>query len=70
MNLLDLIFPKKCVGCGRVGEYFCAECIKNIKQTELVCPKCERMSLGGLVHPVCRRRFGLNGLWSLEFGGL
>jgi competence protein ComFC len=65
MNLLDLFFPKKCVGCGKLGSYFCDECIKNIEQTELVCPKCERMSLGGVVHPVCRRRLGLEGLWSL-----
>ncbi len=31
----------------------------------MVCPFCERASLGGLVHPVCRRKFGLDGLWSL-----
>lgn len=65
MNLLDFLFPKKCVGCGKVGRYFCSECINNISQSELVCPFCERASVGGLVHPVCRRKFGLDGLWSL-----
>ncbi len=65
MNLLDIFFPKKCVGCTRVGSYFCLECKNKIKQTELVCPFCERPSLGGLTHPICKRKLGLDGLWSL-----
>lgn len=65
MNLLDFLFPKKCVGCGQTGGYFCATCILDIKQTDLVCPFCERLSLGGVVHPVCKRKYGLDGLWSL-----
>lgn len=65
MNLLDLLFPKRCVGCSELGLYFCQDCIKDIKQTELVCPFCERNSIGGAVHPVCIRKFGLDGLWSL-----
>jgi len=28
--ILDLIFPKKCYGCGRTGEYLCSKCQKNI----------------------------------------
>ena len=63
--LLDFLFPKKCVGCGNEGSYFCQECVRNIKQTDLVCPKCERPAVGGQTHPICRRRFGLDGLWSL-----
>lgn len=65
MNLLDLLFPKTCVGCKKFGSYFCEDCTKEIKQTELVCPFCERASLGGVVHSVCKRKFGLDGLWSL-----
>ena len=66
MNLiLDLFFPKKCVGCKRFDTYFCQDCIRNIKQSDLVCPKCEKLAVGGQTHPVCRRRFGLDGLWSL-----
>lgn len=63
--LLDLLFPKTCVGCGKYGIYFCPQCVQKITQTDLVCPRCERLSLGGLTHPVCRRRFGLDGLWFL-----
>lgn len=66
MNLiLDLFFPKKCVGCKKFDTYFCSVCISNIKQSDLVCPKCEKPAVGGQTHPVCRRRFGLDGLWSL-----
>lgn len=70
MNLiLDFLFPKKCVGCRKIGSYFCTDCIQNIKQTDLVCPKCERLSIGGVTHLACRRRFGLDGLWSLGIYG-
>lgn len=63
--ILDFLFPKTCINCGKFGSYLCADCIKEIRQTELVCPFCERPSLGGVVHAVCKRRFGLDGLWSL-----
>lgn len=63
--ILDILFPKKCVGCKKEGAYFCGDCITDIKQTDLVCPKCERLAIGGQTHPVCRRKFGLDGLWSL-----
>mgnify|MGYP001570237246 FL=1 len=66
MNLiLDLLFPKKCVGCKKEGSYFCQDCIRNILQTDLVCPRCDRLAVGGQTHPICRRRFDLDGLWSL-----
>lgn len=65
MNLLDILFPKTCVGCDKIGVYFCPRCIQDIKQTDLVCPFCERPSIGGVTHPVCQRKYGLDGLWSL-----
>ena len=66
MNLiLDLLFPKRCVGCGKFDSYFCSDCVSNIMQADLVCPKCERPAVGGQTHPICRRHFGLDGLWSL-----
>ncbi len=63
--ILDILFPKKCVGCKKNGSYFCQDCISNILQTDLVCPKCERLAVGGQTHPICQRKFGLEGLWSL-----
>jgi len=66
MNLIfDLFFPKRCVGCGKFDTYFCQDCVRNIKQEDLVCPKCEKPAVGGATHPICRRPYGLDGLWSL-----
>ncbi len=63
--ILDILFPKKCVGCKRTGSYFCQDCVRNILQTDLVCPKCEKLAIGGQTHPICFRKFSLDGLWSL-----
>ena len=63
--ILDILFPKKCIGCGKSDTYFCPECVANIKQGDLVCPRCEKLAVGGQTHPICRRKFGLDGLWSL-----
>jgi competence protein ComFC len=66
MNLfLDILFPKKCVGCGKYGTYLCRDCILNIKQDDLVCPQCEKPALGGQTHQICRRKYTMDGLWSL-----
>lgn len=34
-------------------------------QADLVCPGCEDLAVGGQTHPICKRRFSLDGLWSL-----
>lgn len=65
MSLLNLLFPKRCCGCKRFGSYFCRECILSIIQAGLVCPACEKPSIGGETHPLCQRKYGLDGLWSL-----
>ncbi len=65
MIFFNFFFPKFCVGCRKVGTYFCEKCIHSIAQSELVCPGCERLSIGGAVHPFCTRTYGLDGLWSL-----
>lgn len=65
LNLLDLLFPKLCVGCGKWGSYFCPQCIQNITQNDLICPQCKRLAIGGATHPGCRRKYNLDGLWSL-----
>lgn len=63
--LAELFFPKKCVGCKRFGTFFCKDCISNIKQGDLVCPICEKFAVGGQTHPLCKSKYGLDGLWSL-----
>lgn len=61
--VLDFIFPKKCVSCGKFGDYICAACFSKIEFIKHpVCPVCERQAIGGRTHPGCRKRFGLDGL--------
>ncbi len=62
MNILDLLFPKFCVGCRRVGAYICKFCFDKIVFNQSSCPICRRMSLGGKTHPYCQTRYGLDGL--------
>lgn len=36
MNLLDLIFPKKCLECGKVGKYICDICCSKVRPFNLL----------------------------------
>lgn len=67
MSVLDIIFPKRCVGCGKMGKYFCNRCrasIRVIESNEPICPMCERPAIGGVTHPRCQTRYSLDGLTS------
>jgi competence protein ComFC len=67
VSILDCIFPKRCVGCGKIGNYFCPACrasIRPIATNELICPMCGRRAFEGVVHPMCRTRYCLDGLTS------
>lgn len=70
MNILDFIFPKRCVGCGKIGKYICNSCKKLIipvAPNECVCPVCERRALAGITHPRCRGRYTPDGLTSFFY---
>lgn len=63
MSILDFIFPKKCVNCGKLGFYICADCIKRIEFVEApICPVCQRQAVEGRTHPGCESRYSLDGL--------
>ncbi|OGE05826.1 hypothetical protein A3I53_00700 [Candidatus Curtissbacteria bacterium RIFCSPLOWO2_02_FULL_40_13b] len=63
VGFLDLLFPKRCVNCGRLGGYLCRECFSKIEYVDKpVCPVCQRQAVGGKTHPGCRKPYGLDGL--------
>lgn len=62
ITLIDLIFPRRCVGCGKFGQYICLNCKKSIQFLDQKCPECDRPAIDGLTHPVCKRPYGLDGL--------
>jgi competence protein ComFC len=67
VSVLDFLFPKRCLGCGRIGTYFCLRCrtkIRHIALNEPVCPVCGRLAIDGTTHPVCRTRYVPDGLTS------
>ena len=72
MSLWELLFPKRCVECGAVGRYLCANCLNRVKvQDTQKCPSCCKPSVYGLTHSRCVKSFGMNGLVSVfEYGGV
>lgn len=67
MSLLDLLFPKFCVGCGRWGRYICDTCkktIRPIEQNEMICPVCEKKAIDGMTHLKCQTKYTIDGLIS------
>jgi competence protein ComFC len=65
MNLLDLVFPKTCLGCGRGGAYICSDCLALVRIAQPICPYCERASIDGVTHTRCQKKFGIDGLISI-----
>lgn len=72
MNLLDLIFPKRCVGCKAFGAYICTDCFSRIAFFEKpICLVCQRPAVSGLTHPVCTTRYTIDGTFiSLVYSGV
>ena len=62
MNIVDLIFPKICVGCGGEGEYICKKCQERLIRPESICPMCCKPSLDGWTHVRCKKRYGMERL--------
>lgn len=66
--LKEILFPKVCFGCGRLGSYFCLHCAKKLKTVKKdTCPYCQKWSFFGLTHFQCQRKLGLNGLKSFYY---
>jgi len=57
-NLLEIIFPTRCVSCGRGGNLLCPDCESKLVPLEsLSCIVCGRPAVGGITHPICRSRW-------------
>jgi ComF family protein len=47
-NILDYIFPRKCLNCGREEGYLCSVCREQIKLlVRQCCPNCRRLETDG-----------------------
>lgn len=62
-NILDVLFPIECIGCGFEGKWICDECFLSIKiRHEEICPICERESENSAICFGCRNKTYLKGL--------
>lgn len=64
-QILDLLFPKSCVSCGKGGTFLCLACRqKMLSLATSICPMCERSCIDSKTHPGCLTRYSLDGLTS------
>lgn len=53
--LLDLLFPKTCLGCGSISQYLCDNCTLKIKRHKQICIACSQPSKDGITHTYCKK---------------
>lgn len=62
MGFLDLIFPKYCVNCKKIGDFLCVNCFSRLSfDTKNICLVCGRPSFDGLTHPRCKSTYKIEG---------
>lgn len=71
MRVLDILFPKFCISCKVVGSYLCSNCFARISfSLGDICLVCNRASFNGLTHPICKKRYTIDGAFaSLTYVG-
>ena len=61
--IIDLVYPKECVGCNKEGVWLCRRCrSKIIKIKTPYCPKCKRITKNGQFCSNCRKNISLTGI--------
>ncbi|MEK7497749.1 MAG: ComF family protein [Patescibacteria group bacterium] len=71
MGILDLIFPKNCLKCKKEGKYICNDCIQKVRLARSVCSYCGVYSFFGKTHENCKRKYSLDGVYSIwKYGGV
>lgn len=65
MSIVDLLFPRACLGCKKEGGYICLTCLNKMPKVRQICPVCERPSVDGMSHVKCKKPWGLDGLISV-----
>jgi ComF family protein len=54
---LNLLYPQKCLGCGREGELICESCRAKLPRlSPPLCPRCGRPQPSGMLCPDCISR--------------
>jgi predicted amidophosphoribosyltransferase len=65
MDLIDYIFPKKCVICKKQGSYLCEGCFAFISFNQNpICLICKKFSKNNLTHKECLNKYSIDGYFS------
>jgi competence protein ComFC len=47
-EVIDLFFPRECIGCGRIDDFICIQCAKKLPRlVPPLCPKCGKPEPSG-----------------------
>jgi len=62
--ILDLIFPRECLGCGQENTYLCTECRQKIGlNKKFYCAFCKKESYLSQVCAACKNDTNLRAIW-------
>ena len=62
--LLDIFFPRFCLGCKKEGNYLCEDCFSLIEILEHQhCPFCSKIVFNGKTCESCRKKKKLDGIY-------
>ncbi len=65
MDLLDVLFPKICIGCKKFGDYLCFSCFSLLSfNTRVACLICTKSSIDGLTHHDCKGKYTIDGYFA------
>ena len=68
MFLIDLLFPKFCLGCGYIGVYLCQSCQNKLKPIKSdACLYCKKASSFGLTHYNCIKKLNVDGVLAIYY---
>lgn len=62
VSIFNFLFPKKCVSCGKFGDYLCPSCFATLSfDVPLRCLVCGKSAIYGLTHPACKNKYSIDG---------
>ncbi|EKD56575.1 MAG: ComF [uncultured bacterium] len=68
--VLDLLFPKYCVGCGEESKWLCSKCADKIILIKTpTCPTCQKITKNGQFCSRCRTKTSLTGVMVAAYYG-
>jgi len=54
MNIFNILYPQRCIFCGKIDSSICHECSKNVyKISGRICEKCGR-PIGDVIYSMCK----------------